>query len=66
MAIEVTFEEFIEVTFEESIEVTFEDSIEVTFEVQSGEDAEDALSLEVTLRKRALELVALLQKETCN
>jgi len=45
MAIEVTFEEFIEVTFEESIEVTFEDSIEVTFEVQSGEDAEDALSL---------------------
>jgi len=50
-------------------------AIEVTFEdihrgdcwlYMSCEDAEDALSLEVTFRKRALELVALLQKETCD
>jgi len=34
--------------------------------IQGGEDPKDALSLEVILRKRALQLVALLRKMTCN
>jgi len=34
--------------------------------LQGGEDAQDALSLYVIFRKRALELVALLPKMTCN
>ena len=34
--------------------------------VQDGEDAQDAVSSEVIFRKRALESVALLWKETCN
>ena len=34
--------------------------------VQGGEDPKDALSLQAIFRKRALELVALLRKVTCN
>jgi len=34
--------------------------------VQCGEDLENALSLEVIFCKRALQLVALLQKMNCN
>jgi len=37
-----------------------------TRRVQGGEDASDALSLQVNFRKRALQLVVLLRKETCN
>jgi len=36
------------------------------FLLHDGEDPEDALSLWVIFRKRALQLVALLQKETCD
>ena len=36
------------------------------FLLHDGEDTEDALSLWVIFRKRTLQLVALLQKETCN
>jgi len=36
------------------------------FLLHDGEDPEDALSLWVIFRKRTLQLVALLQKETCN
>jgi len=35
-------------------------------ELQSGKDPEDAVSLKVMFRKRALHLVALLRKMTCN
>ena len=34
--------------------------------LQGGEDAYDALSLDVISRERALYLVSLLRKETCN
>jgi len=37
-----------------------------TVGVQGGEDPQDALSLHVIFLKRALKLVALLQKMTCN
>ena len=41
-------------------------SIHVYIPVLGGEDAQDALSLQVIFRKRAVQLVALLRKETCN
>jgi len=41
-------------------------SLSLVPEVQRGEDAYDDLSLQVNFRKRALQLVALLQKITSN
>ena len=41
-------------------------SLSVRRRLQGGEDPQDALFLEVVFRKRALELVAPLRKETCN
>ena len=41
-------------------------NIQVQVRLQGGEDAHDALSLEVIFRERALYLVAHLWKETCN
>ena len=40
--------------------------LESSVSKQGGKDPQDALSLQVVFRKRALELVALLRKITCN
>ena len=38
----------------------------IRWQIQGGKDPCNALSLQVIFRKRALELVALLRKTTCN
>jgi len=39
---------------------------EFVYQIQGGVDSYDDLSLQVIFRKRALELVAILRKMTCN
>ena len=41
-------------------------AIMLVYKVQGGENPQDALSVQLIFRKRALQMVALLRKETCN